>query len=153
KATQERIASVQKEAEALAAKAKAAEAARLAEEARVADLQKAIAAAKAAEAERAKAAAETPREDKPVGQMAALTPPQTSEDAKAVASDVPRLLLTELRRIGCFTGSIDGTWNDAAQRSLSLFNKHAGTTLDAKVASLDALDVVRGKANRVCPLI
>ena len=41
----------------------------------------------------------------------------------------------------------------ASQRSLDLFNKHAGLKLDVKVASVDALDVVRSKTTRVCPLI
>ena len=54
---------------------------------------------------------------------------------------------------GCNTGAVDGNWNDAAQRSLSLFNRHAGTTLDVKAASLDSVDVVKGKAGRVCPLV
>jgi hypothetical protein len=41
----------------------------------------------------------------------------------------------------------------ARQRSLDLFNKHAGMKLDAKVASLDALDAVKAKPGRICPLI
>jgi hypothetical protein len=48
---------------------------------------------------------------------------------------------------------VDGNWNDAAQRSLTLFNRHAGTTLDVKAASLDSLDVVKGKTGRICPLV
>jgi len=31
-------------------------------------------------------------------------------------------------------------WNASSQRSLTLFNKYAGTKLDAKLASFDALD-------------
>jgi hypothetical protein len=37
--------------------------------------------------------------------------------------------------------------------ALELFNKHAGMKLDAKLASLDALDAVMGKQARICPLI
>lgn len=69
------------------------------------------------------------------------------------AVDLPRLLQSELRRVGCNTGSIDGKWNAAAQKSLDLFNRHAGTTLDVRVASLDALDVVKSKPARICPLV
>jgi hypothetical protein len=58
-----------------------------------------------------------------------------------------------LRRVGCNTGAVDGNWNDTAQRSLSLFNRHAGTTLDVKAASLDSLDVLKSKTGRICPLI
>jgi len=140
------------------AQAKATEEARKAEEARAAALQKALDDAKAAQATaEAKAAAveakaiteKKAREEK----IASLAPPDQSGDAKHAADDVPRLLQTELRRVGCHTGSIDGNWNNSAQRSLALFNKNAGTTLNTKLANLDTLDVVRGKNERVCPLI
>jgi hypothetical protein len=69
-----------------------------------------------------------------------------------LAADIPRLLQAELRRVGCFVGSVDGQWTAAAQQALSLFNRSSGMTLDVKAASLDALDVVKGKSGRVCPL-
>jgi len=40
-----------------------------------------------------------------------------------------------------------------SQRSLALFNRHAGTKLDVKLASFDALDAIKLKPSRVCPLI
>ena len=60
---------------------------------------------------------------------------------------------TELRRVGCLTGAADGEWNTVSQRSLTLFNKHAGTKLDVKLASLDALQTIKLKSARVCPLV
>jgi hypothetical protein len=63
------------------------------------------------------------------------------------------LLQTELRRVGCNTGSVDGNWNATAQRSLDQFNKNAGMKLEVRVASLDALDAVKAKPGRVCPLV
>jgi hypothetical protein len=59
---------------------------------------------------------------------------------------------TELRRLGCYNGEVNGDWNDGSRRALENFNKHAGVKLDVKVASLDAVDVLRGKSTRVCPL-
>ena len=41
----------------------------------------------------------------------------------------------------------------SSRRSLTLFNKHAGTKFDTKLASLDALDAIKLKPARVCPLI
>jgi uncharacterized caspase-like protein len=134
KATEEeaKLAEARTKAEALQ-QAKAAEDARLAAEARV------------------KAAS---NDDKPAAQqMASLTPPAQAEQAPQPASDVTKQLQSELRRVGCNTGAVDGNWNDAAQRSLSLFNRHAGTTLDVKAASLDSLDVVKRKSGRICPLV
>jgi uncharacterized caspase-like protein len=142
-----------------AAQAKAAE-----EEARLAEAQRkaeALQQAKAAEdarltteAARAKDTGKASDNDKPASQqMAALMPPAQTDPAAQPASDVIKQLQSELRRVGCNTGGVDGNWNEGAQRSLSLFNKHAGTTLDVKAASLDSLDVVKGKNGRICPLV
>ena len=68
-------------------------------------------------------------------------------------ADITKSVQTELRRVGCLTGAADGEWNAASQRSLALFNKHAGTKFDVKLASLDALDAIKLKPSRVCPLI
>ncbi len=59
----------------------------------------------------------------------------------------------ELRRVGCLTGNADGNWNNASQRSLTQFNRYAGTRLDTKVASVDTLDTIKLKSSRVCPLV
>jgi hypothetical protein len=130
--------------------AKAAEQAKVAEKTRIAAEQaKKAEEAKVAEAERVKAAAEKKASEQ---RLTALTPPaDQSEQPKAV--DLPRSLQAELRRVGCNTGAVDGNWNAASQRSLDLFNKHAGMKLEVKVASVDALDVVKSKTTRVCPLI
>lgn len=83
--------------------------------------------------------------------LAALSAePRPTDIAKA---DIARSVQGELSRVGCFTGAVDGQWNAASQRSLALFNRHAGTTFDAKLASLDALDAIKLKPARVCPLI
>lgn len=67
--------------------------------------------------------------------------------------DLSKSVQTELGRVGCFSGQADGNWNATSQRSLSLFNRYAGTKLDVKVASTDALDAVKAKPSRVCPLV
>jgi hypothetical protein len=139
----------------------AAELAKKAEEAKVAEAERAKAAAlvKAAEEARAVEAAKAAAETKVAAEtkaseekLAALTPPADKSDQPATV-DLPRSLQTELRRVGCNTGSVDGNWNSASQKALDLFNKHAGMKFDARVASLDALDAVKSKTARVCPLI
>jgi hypothetical protein len=62
-------------------------------------------------------------------------------------------LQTELRRVGCATGAVSDSWDAPAQKSLGLFNKNARSKFDVKVASTDALDSVRSKQGRVCPLV
>jgi uncharacterized caspase-like protein len=152
KAEQQRLAAEKKQAD--EARAKAEEDARIAAAKAKAEAAKAEAAAKAA-ADLAKTAEQKKGEgEKPVGQLAALAPPGEAGAAKPdqrAAGDVPRLLQTELRRVGCYSGTVDGNWNAASQKSLGLFNKNARTKFDVNLASLDALDIVRGKTGRVCP--
>jgi len=78
--------------------------------------------------------------------VASLTP-------ATAPADLSRSVQTELGRVGCFSGQADGNWNTSSQRSLSQFNRYAGTKLDVKVASTDALDTVKAKPSRVCPLV
>ena len=104
--------------------------------------------------------AEPPRA--PQGTIAVLPPP--AETTPATAPPAPpvapvqdiaattRALQTELKRVGCDPGAVDGRWTPKSSQALELFNKSAGTKFDVKVASIDALDGVRGKTARVCPL-
>lgn len=95
------------------------------------------------------------KQDKLANQKSAfvsLSPPTENVD-RAPAMDLPKALQTELRRVGCNKGNVDGQWNAASQAAMELFNKHAGMWLDVKVASADALDVVKNKAGRICPLL
>ncbi len=159
-----------------AAQSKAAEEARLAAEKKkqledaklaVAEQAKAVAQAKAADdAEKARLAEAAkialakrsePKEDrsnagKSADPAVASLAPSDTKPEKPAPQDIPRLLQTELRRVGCKTGEIDGEWSASSRRALSLFNDNAGTRLDVKLASLDALDVVRSRTGRVCPL-
>jgi uncharacterized caspase-like protein len=135
--------------------ARAAAAAKAAEEARTA-------AENAKQAEQAKAAAA--ENARIVAQEKAVIADQARRESKVasisaqqserqdVASDITRMLKSELRRVGCNTGPIEGEWDASSQKALELFNKNAGMKLDIKSASSDALDVVRGKTGRICPL-
>ncbi|MEA2917207.1 MAG: hypothetical protein QOJ15_9288 [Bradyrhizobium sp.] len=139
----------------VAARARLAEAQRLAaEKIRIeAETAKKLEQAKVASAEPAKPNEDQPNADKSGGPaVASLTPPAQANPDRTVQQDIPRALQTELRRVGCKTGDIDGEWNASARRALSLFNDNAGTRLDVKVASIDALEVVKAKTGRVCPL-
>lgn len=78
--------------------------------------------------------------------VASLTP-------ATAPADLSRSVQSELGRVGCYSGQADGNWNTSSQRSLSQFNRYAGTKLDVKVASTDALDTVKAKQSRVCPLV
>jgi uncharacterized caspase-like protein len=148
------------------ADAKAAEQARLA-----AEKAKQVAQDQAAAAERKRAAAEKAAADKIVADQAAAdkavadrasAAPAADKDkgvnlaaltAEPPPADVTKSVQTELRRVGCLTGAADGDWNSTSQRSLTQFNRYAGTKFDVKVASVDTLDAIKLKTSRVCPLV
>jgi len=139
------------------AKLKAAEQAKVAEQERLAT-EKANKEARIASTEQVTPKQDKPDIDKPAAPaVAALTPPGTApaeapKSDRPAQQDIPRLLQSELRRVGCKTGEASGEWNASARRALSSFNDNAGTRFDVKLASLDALDAVRARTGRVCPL-
>ncbi|MCP3470326.1 caspase family protein [Bradyrhizobium sp. CCGUVB1N3] len=131
------------------AKATAAEQRRREAEAAVA---KALADKQAAE----KALAEKTANDKAAAelaakQVAAVAP--TSSQPSLSRQETAKLVQSELRRVGCLAAAADGDWNASSQRSLTLFNKYAGTKFDAKLASFDAFDAIKARQGRVCPLV
>ena len=156
-----------------AQQAKEAEAARLAAEKRKRDEETRLAAAEAVkQAEQQRLAAEEAKRVEPA-KVAAIEQPKSADQvavakpaAPAVAAlspsdakpatqpppDLPRQLQTELKRVGCKSGEVDENWSASARKALSSFNERAGTKFDVKLASVDALDAVRAKQGRVCPL-
>jgi uncharacterized caspase-like protein len=106
-------------------------------------------------------ASENVADNKAVDQVAAGPPAAGKTQPTNVAAlsdgpapaDLAKSVQIELRRVGCLTGAADGEWNAASQRSLALFNRHAGTRLNVKLASTDALDAIKLKPSRVCPLV
>jgi hypothetical protein len=156
---------------------KAVAAAKAAEESRVAaEKTKQVVQEQVAEAERQQVPADTSAAASPPQSQMAAADPIASEPAASppviertqAPSQGPNLasleagppqaelvksVQSELRRVGCLSAATDGEWNAASQRSMTLFNKNAGTKFDTKLASLDALDAIKLKSSRVCPLI
>lgn len=85
--------------------------------------------------------------------IAALPAPDASPSPPPDPVALTRDLQTELKRVGCDPGAEDGKWSAKSRSALGLFNKHAGTKFDVRIASLGALEAVRGKDARVCPLV
>jgi len=156
-----------------AAEAKAAEAVRVAaekakqegeEQAANAELQrveiekaKQVAQDQAAAAEQKQPEAEMSAPDTKV---AAVTPAARSEmpnlaelSTYTSQTEVNKSVQAELRRVGCLGAEPDGNWNTTSQRSLTLFNRYAKTKFDTKLASTNALDAIKLKTARVCPMV
>jgi RND family efflux transporter MFP subunit len=82
--------------------------------------------------------------------IATLSPDQNNAQA---AIDLARALQQELQRVGCNTDALDGNWSDTSQRALERFSQYAAVKIDARLASREALDAVKARTGRVCPLI
>jgi hypothetical protein len=78
----------------------------------------------------------------------APAPVAVSKDPRALA----RALQTELKRVGCDPGPIDGNWGRKAEEALGEFARQTKVTL-AREASQEALQAVAGQHTRVCALI
>jgi uncharacterized caspase-like protein len=143
------------------AQSRAAEEARLAAEKQKQIEEAKVAAAESAKrqeearidsAEPAKRAADAPEVAKSRNADVATLAPSDSKPDRQILPDLLHLLQSELKRVGCKTGDIDGEWSASARKALASFNDNAGTKFDVKFASIDALDAVRAKQGRVCPL-
>lgn len=145
-----------------AAAAKAAENAQLAaEKAKQIEETKAAAAEqrrKEIEAAVAKALADKQAAEKKVSseadqKVAALPSPTPSFEPVDSPQELGRSVQSELRRVGCLADAESVEWGAKPQRSLTLFNKYAGTKLDTTLASFDALEAIKSRSGRVCPLL
>ncbi|RXH09813.1 caspase family protein [Bradyrhizobium guangzhouense] len=136
-----------------AAQAKAAEEAKAAEAPKAAKGEAEAESSSAAKAEKTAPDEKTEAELKVTEEKVAALAPADDKPASLSVPDLSRALQSELRRVGCNTEPVDGNWNAASQRALELFNKHAGTKLEVKTASADALDAVKAKTSRICPLV
>jgi hypothetical protein len=73
-------------------------------------------------------------------------PPATDPTALA------RALQTELRRVGCDPGGIDGKWGANATDALGDFARRTKVKLSASEPTQEALKEVAGHKGRVCPI-
>src|SRR5438874_1483153 len=141
-----------------ATQAKAEADAKAAEQARVAaEKAKQVAQDQAAAAEQKRLETEKAGAEAKVAAVVPAAKPETPNLAATSTSvsriEVTKSVQTELRRVGCLSAEADGDWNASSQRSLTLFNRYAKTNVDTKLASTDALDTIKSKQSRVCPLV
>jgi hypothetical protein len=98
---------------------------------------------------------ETSSPAQPPGKVASL--PQRVEPLspalpKAERIELARTLQTELRRVGCDPGSVDGQWGPKAQAALQQFARLAKVEVPGGEPSAAALEAVLRHKSRVCPL-
>lgn len=62
-----------------------------------------------------------------------------------------KVLKSELSRVGCLPGTINGTWGDDGKKALDRFNDHASLSVKFVAPSESAIDAVKDKQFLVCP--
>jgi hypothetical protein len=88
-------------------------------------------------------------------EVAALPTPQVKPAPRPSPPDpevLTRALQTELKRVGCDPGEIDGVWGDQAREALGKFARSAKLALPMEEPTSAALDAVTSQKERVCPL-
>jgi serine/threonine protein kinase len=83
--------------------------------------------------------------------LAMIEEQRVKDEQLRLQAELTRNVITELQRVGCGPENTDGEWNDAARRSLALYNRHAKTTFDGDPNEA-LLTSLKGRDGRVCPL-
>jgi serine/threonine protein kinase len=83
--------------------------------------------------------------------LAMIEDQRAKETQIRMQRDLTRNVITELQRVGCGPDATDGEWNDAARKSLELYNRHAKTKFDSD-PNAQLLGALKERDGRVCPL-
>jgi hypothetical protein len=105
-----------------------------------------------------RAAAPSPRAVDPTPETVVVTLPSTSAPA---ASQRTRLgagnhlslaqeLQSELQRVGCYAGGIDGVWTPLSQKAMKAFTERVNARLPVDEPDYVLLALVRGRQGKVC---
>jgi hypothetical protein len=82
--------------------------------------------------------------------VAALPVPdvERQQDPQALA----RALQTELKRVGCYPGAVDGVWGGQSKEALGKFARHAKMALPTEEPTSAVLKAVTTQKDRICSL-
>ncbi len=106
-----------------------------------------IAKARLAELEKAKA----PGERQKIANLQETTLPPTSVSPPDIRQ-LTFALQKQLTRVGCRPGAVDGQWGAKAQSAMGRLNKYAKLNLPTDRPTLQALNQIRQRAQRICPV-
>jgi uncharacterized caspase-like protein len=83
--------------------------------------------------------------------VAVLTPGILDGGAPAETQDFVRKLQTELKRVGCYAGEIDGRWEAPTRQGLGRFIQKTGFNIPAENPNLSTLEAISIQKGVVCP--
>jgi len=91
-----------------------------------------------------------PTEPAPAAPITVAPPPVVPA---LTLTELATALQTELHRVGCYNGSVDGNWGPNSINALSRYNEKARTNFTVLVPTEAAIDDVKKQTARVCPLV
>jgi hypothetical protein len=101
----------------------------------------------------AKAAADAESARQSTTVVAALPPgAKPTGESMADQAKLARALQTELKRVGCDPGALDGRWSTKAKEALREFSRSVNLALSVESPTEDALRAVAEKSGRICRL-
>ncbi|MEZ5923705.1 MAG: caspase family protein [Hyphomicrobiaceae bacterium] len=88
-------------------------------------------------------------------EIAAIESAPTAEEATEAAQEIDPTLLaqqlqTELARVGCYQGKVDGDWGRRSASALDSFNAATGLELDVSQPTGEALEKVLASQEAIC---
>jgi hypothetical protein len=82
--------------------------------------------------------------------QATLTPPDEKKLSEQNGQVLARALQTELKRVGCYLGKIDGDWGRGSTAAMSKYNKHGKVKLNTHTPSHKTVAMARKSTLTVC---
>ncbi len=82
----------------------------------------------------------------------AAKPPKPSLPAAISREELAQDMLSELKRLGCYFGSVNGNWNARSQLALDRFNRVAALDLPLDEPQQTSLDALKGWKSPHCPI-
>ena len=87
---------------------------------------------------------------KPTTTKTARLEPSTSADEFKSPEILAKSLQTELKRIGCYSGRIDGSWGKQSMRAMRAYNTKAGANFALQTPSHQAVIAIRKVVGKIC---
>jgi hypothetical protein len=79
--------------------------------------------------------------------------PKAPNSLTASPEKLARDLQTELKRVGCFNGAVDGAWGEQSRKALKNFARYAKLSITSDEPTSAALDAASAIKARTCPLV
>lgn len=82
----------------------------------------------------------------------AVAPEQAKPEPALSGADLALAVQRELKRVGCYTGGLDGDWGRGSRAGLARFAKFSKFKIASTKPTLDVFEAIKAQPSRVCPI-